>query len=143
MICSIDERWPGKECYVQHECYYSIKPIIQMLPSIPWLYDKDYKKFCCPISFFFLPKIRCVFPPSSSNCLFHVQEVHSSFPFMCVPKVFQNLSGKRVLTMEWIVGESPTDLLNVSSGSSTDDSSTHTERQRLDSKRRLLDLVCT
>ncbi|KAL6128375.1 hypothetical protein ACLB2K_071730 [Fragaria x ananassa] len=69
------------------------------------------------------------------------REVHSSFPFMCVPKVFQNLSGKRVLTMEWIVGESPTDLLNVSSGSSTDDSSTHTERQRLDSKRRLLDLV--
>ncbi|XP_061996446.1 uncharacterized protein LOC133714364 [Rosa rugosa] len=68
-------------------------------------------------------------------------EVYSSYPFMRVPKVFQSLSGKRVLTMEWIVGESPTDLLSVSSGSSTDDSSTYTERQRLDSKRRLLDLV--
>ena len=78
----------------------------------------------------------------SGNCLFHVQEVHSSYPFMRVPKVFQSLSGKRVLTMEWIVGESPTDLVSVSSGSSTDDSSTYTERQRLDSKRRLLDLVC-
>lgn len=61
---------------------------------------------------------------------------------MRVPKVFHNLSGKRVLTMEWIVGESPTDLLSVSSGSSADDTSTYTERQRLEAKRRLLDLVC-
>ncbi|PQP92102.1 Aminoglycoside phosphotransferase [Prunus yedoensis var. nudiflora] len=68
-------------------------------------------------------------------------EAHSSFPFMFVPKIFQQLSRKRVLTMEWIVGESPTDLLSVSAGSSIDNGSTYSERQRLDAKRRLLDLV--
>ncbi|BBH09684.1 Protein kinase superfamily protein [Prunus dulcis] len=68
-------------------------------------------------------------------------EAHSSFPFMFVPKIFQQLSRKRVLTMEWIVGESPTDLLTVSAGSSIDNGSTYSERQRLDAKRRLLDLV--
>ncbi|XP_021832770.1 uncharacterized protein LOC110772624 [Prunus avium] len=68
-------------------------------------------------------------------------EAHSSFPFMFVPKGFQQLSRKRVLTMEWIVGESPTDLLSVSAGSSIDNGSEYSERQRLDAKRRLLDLV--
>lgn len=99
--------------------------------------DKAIKFLIVQIVF----KIRCLF--SSSDCLLCVQEVHSSFPFMRVPKVFHNLSGKRVLTMEWIVGESPTDLLSVSSGSSADDTSTYTERQRLEAKRHLLDLVCT
>lgn len=40
--------------------------------------------------------------------------------------------------MEWMVGESPTDLLSISTG----DSSTYSERQKLEAKRRLLDLVC-
>ncbi|KAB2598081.1 aarF domain-containing protein kinase [Pyrus ussuriensis x Pyrus communis] len=70
------------------------------------------------------------------------QEAHSSFPFMLVPKVYQHLSRKRVLTMEWIVGESPTDLLSVSAaGSPVESGSTYSERQILDAKRRLLDLV--
>ncbi|TQD97343.1 hypothetical protein C1H46_017045 [Malus baccata] len=70
------------------------------------------------------------------------QEAHSSFPFMLVPKVYQHLSQKRVLTMEWIVGESPTDLLSLSAaGSPVDSGSTYSERQILDAKRRLLDLV--
>ncbi|KAL2526449.1 Protein kinase superfamily protein [Abeliophyllum distichum] len=53
-------------------------------------------------------------------------EVHSRFPFIHVPKVFQHLSKKRVLTMEWMVGESPSDLLLKSSE---------------ESKAKLLDLV--
>lgn len=62
---------------------------------------------------------------------------------MLVPKVYQHLSQKRVLTMEWIVGESPTDLLSVSAaGSPVESGSTYSERQILDAKRRLLDLVC-
>ncbi|GAY49580.1 hypothetical protein CUMW_120180 [Citrus unshiu] len=69
------------------------------------------------------------------------QESHSPFPFIHVPKVFRYLSRKRVLTMEWMVGESPTDLISLSTGSSVDGSSTHLDRQKLDAKWRLLDLV--
>ncbi|KAL9419021.1 hypothetical protein AB3S75_036888 [Citrus x aurantiifolia] len=69
------------------------------------------------------------------------QESHSPFPFIHVPKVFRHLSRKRVLTMEWMVGESPTDLISLSTGSSVDGSSTHSDRQKLDAKWRLLDLV--
>lgn len=61
---------------------------------------------------------------------------------MRVPKVLQHLSQKRVLTMEWMVGESPTDLLSMSTGSSVDNDSAYAERQKFDAKRRLLDLVC-
>ncbi|KAL2324793.1 hypothetical protein Fmac_023851 [Flemingia macrophylla] len=68
-------------------------------------------------------------------------EVHSSFTFMHVPKVFPHLTRKRVLTMEWMVGESPTDLLSVSAGNSAGNVSEYSERQKLDAKRRLLDLV--
>lgn len=55
---------------------------------------------------------------------------------MYAPKIFPDLSRKRVLTMEWVVGESPTDLLSLST------SSAYSERQKLEAKRRLLDLVC-
>lgn len=65
------------------------------------------------------------------------REVHSSFSFMRVPKIFLHLSRKRVLTMEWMVGESPTDLISVSTGNSTE----YSDRQKVDAKRRLLDLV--
>ncbi|XP_038893449.1 uncharacterized protein sll0005 [Benincasa hispida] len=65
-------------------------------------------------------------------------ETHSRFPFMHVPKVFRHLSRKRVLTMEWISGDSPTDLLTISTGKP---SSPYSERQKVDAKRRLLDLV--
>jgi aarF domain-containing kinase len=70
-----------------------------------------------------------------------MQEVHSSFPFMRVPKIFLHLSRKRVLTMEWMVGESPTDLLSASTGNSTGEVSGYSDRQNVDAKRRLLDLV--
>ncbi|KAJ1406418.1 UbiB domain, partial [Sesbania bispinosa] len=69
------------------------------------------------------------------------REVHSSFAFMCVPKVFPHLSRKRVLTMEWMVGESPTDLLSLSTGNPVGNVSEYSERQKVDAKRRLLDLV--
>lgn len=71
-----------------------------------------------------------------------MQEVHSSFTFMYVPKVFPHLTRKRVLTMEWMVGESPTDLLSVTAGNTVGNVSEYSERQKLDAKRRLLDLVC-
>ncbi|KAG6760349.1 hypothetical protein POTOM_036862 [Populus tomentosa] len=67
--------------------------------------------------------------------LFSLQDAHSSFSFMYAPKIFPDLSRKRVLTLEWVVGESPTDLLSLST------SSTYSERQKLEAKRRLLDLV--
>lgn len=71
-----------------------------------------------------------------------MQEVHSSFSFMCVPKIFLHLSRKRVLTMEWMVGESPTDLVSISTENSTGKVSEYSERQKVDAKRHLLDLVC-
>ncbi|WMV25610.1 hypothetical protein MTR67_018995 [Solanum verrucosum] len=69
------------------------------------------------------------------------QEVHSTYSFIRVPNVYQRLSGKRVLTMEWLVGESPTDLLMMSSEDSVVDQSTHGEGCQSEAKRRLLDLV--
>ncbi|KAK7279667.1 hypothetical protein RJT34_24723 [Clitoria ternatea] len=68
-------------------------------------------------------------------------EIHSSFTFMHVPKVFPHLCRKRVLTMEWMVGESPTDLLSISTENSVRNVSEYSERQKADAKRRLLDLV--
>ncbi|KAF3433920.1 hypothetical protein FNV43_RR25023 [Rhamnella rubrinervis] len=68
-------------------------------------------------------------------------EAHSSFTFMSAPKIFQHLSRKRVLTMEWIVGESATDLVSLSTPSSVDHGSAYSERKSFDAKRRLLDLV--
>ncbi|CAK7325487.1 unnamed protein product [Dovyalis caffra] len=62
-------------------------------------------------------------------------DAHSSFSFMYAPKVFPHLSRKRVLTMDWVVGESPTDLLSLST------TSAYSDRQKLEAKRRLLDLV--
>ncbi|KAG2723530.1 hypothetical protein I3760_02G173900 [Carya illinoinensis] len=69
------------------------------------------------------------------------QEAHLPFPFIRVPKMFRHLTRKRVLTMEWIVGESPTDLLSVSTGNPVDLGSPYLERQKLEAKKRLLDLV--
>ncbi|KAF8395210.1 hypothetical protein HHK36_019153 [Tetracentron sinense] len=68
-------------------------------------------------------------------------EAHSSFPFIYVPKVLRNLSRKRVLTMDWVVGENPNDLLLISSGGSIDRGYGYSERQKVDAKIRLLDLV--
>ncbi|KFK36812.1 hypothetical protein AALP_AA4G174700 [Arabis alpina] len=68
------------------------------------------------------------------------REAHSQFSYIRVPKVYQHLTRKRVLTMEWMVGESPTDLLSVSSGDSDHDFQSH-ERQKLEARRSLLDLV--
>lgn len=44
--------------------------------------------------------------------------------------------------MEWMVGESPSDLIYMSSKSSVDSGSNFLERQQSDARRRLLDLVC-
>lgn len=43
--------------------------------------------------------------------------------------------------MEWMVGESPTDLLEVSTSNATVGGYVYSEKQIFDAKRRLLDLV--
>ncbi|OIW12615.1 hypothetical protein TanjilG_04779 [Lupinus angustifolius] len=68
-------------------------------------------------------------------------EVHSPFAFIRVPKVYTHLSRKRVLTMEWMVGESPTDLLSLSTGNSIGNVSEYSEKQKVAAKTRLLHLV--
>lgn len=93
--------------------------------------------FKCPVNF--LDKILVWL---TNYLLLSIQEAHLPFPFIRVPKVFRHLTRKRVLTMEWIIGESPTDLLSVSTGNFIDHGSHYTERQQFDAKRRLLDLVC-
>ncbi|XP_019427496.1 PREDICTED: uncharacterized protein LOC109335776 isoform X1 [Lupinus angustifolius] len=69
------------------------------------------------------------------------QEVHSPFSFIRVPKIYPELSRKRVLTMEWMIGESPTDLLSLSTGNSIGNVSEYSEKQKVDAKKRLLDMV--
>ncbi|XP_070031194.1 uncharacterized protein [Nicotiana tomentosiformis] len=69
------------------------------------------------------------------------KEVHSRYSFIRVPNVYQGLSGKRVLTMEWLVGESPTDLMMISTEDSVVHQSTQGEGRQSEAKRRLLDLV--
>ncbi|KAA3481672.1 putative aarF domain-containing protein kinase chloroplastic isoform X1 [Gossypium australe] len=78
---------------------------------------------------------------SSINLMCLSQDAHSHFSFMQIPKVFQHLTRKRVLTMEWMVGESSTDLLSITTSSSIKHGSKYLERQKVDAKRRLLDLV--
>ncbi|XP_024003876.1 uncharacterized protein LOC18027260 isoform X2 [Eutrema salsugineum] len=68
------------------------------------------------------------------------REAHSRFSYIRVPKVYQHLTRKRVLTMEWMVGESPNDLLSISTGYSDNDFQSH-EREKIEARRRLLDLV--
>ncbi|CAI0411753.1 unnamed protein product, partial [Linum tenue] len=65
-------------------------------------------------------------------------EAHSSFTFIHIPKVYRDLSRKRVLTMEWVVGESPTDLLSVATSNANHEVS---ETERIEANRKLLDLV--
>nr|DAD26155.1 TPA_asm: hypothetical protein HUJ06_027623 [Nelumbo nucifera] len=69
------------------------------------------------------------------------KEAHSSFPFMFVPKVYNHLTRKRVLTMQWVVGENPNSLLSLSAKISTDDGPGYLDRQKIESRKRLLDLV--
>ncbi|KAF5790194.1 putative ABC-type Cd(2+) transporter [Helianthus annuus] len=68
-------------------------------------------------------------------------EAHSAFPFIRVPKVFQHLTQKRVLTMEWMSGENPKELLAICSSNNLEQESRYSEKQRIDAKRHLLDMV--
>eukprot|EP00268_Persea_americana_P016383 TRINITY_DN1776_c0_g1_i3.p1 TRINITY_DN1776_c0_g1~~TRINITY_DN1776_c0_g1_i3.p1 ORF type:complete len:654 (-),score=136.99 TRINITY_DN1776_c0_g1_i3:431-2392(-) len=67
-------------------------------------------------------------------------EAHRQFPFIYVPKVFRHLSSRRILTMEWVDGENPKDLLFLSQGSGHT-SVGFSERQQLEAKKHLLDMV--
>ncbi|KAG9445552.1 hypothetical protein H6P81_011680 [Aristolochia fimbriata] len=64
---------------------------------------------------------------------------HARFPFIYVPKVFGHLSRKRVLTMEWLNGENPNDLVLLSRGSGQ--WAECSESQQQEAKRKLLDMV--
>ncbi|XP_020112748.1 uncharacterized protein LOC109727189 isoform X3 [Ananas comosus] len=67
-------------------------------------------------------------------------ETHSRYSFMLVPKVFRQFTRKRVLTMEWVIGRSPSELLLLSRG--LDDRPTqYSERRKLEANACLLDLV--
>ncbi|CAN6252893.1 unnamed protein product [Urochloa humidicola] len=67
-------------------------------------------------------------------------EVHSRYPFMLVPRVLKPLTRKRVLTMEWVAGENPKELLSLSQGVSGKVTGA-SEKQKLEAKSHLLDLV--
>lgn len=69
------------------------------------------------------------------------KDAHSPFPFMSVPKVLPHLTQKRVLTMEWMVGESPSDLINLSSKNPAPKGEMYLDSEQSDARRRLLDLV--
>ncbi|KAL1828065.1 hypothetical protein ACET3Z_006477 [Daucus carota] len=68
-------------------------------------------------------------------------DAHSSFPFMSVPKVLRHLTQKRVLTMEWMVGESPSDLIYLSSKTPAPKEANYLVKEQSDARQRLLDLV--
>ncbi|KAJ1692428.1 hypothetical protein LUZ63_009126 [Rhynchospora breviuscula] len=75
-------------------------------------------------------------------------EAHSQYSFMVVPKVFKELTTKRVLTMEWLVGENPTKLLSVTKALPTKSTSSMItnadylgEKLQVEAKDHLLDLV--
>jgi predicted unusual protein kinase regulating ubiquinone biosynthesis (AarF/ABC1/UbiB family) len=61
---------------------------------------------------------------------------------MLVPKVLKQFTRKRVLTMEWVDGENPKDLLSLSKGVSEKNTQA-SDKQKLEAKSRLLDLVFT
>ncbi|XP_052144194.1 uncharacterized protein LOC127763508 isoform X1 [Oryza glaberrima] len=67
-------------------------------------------------------------------------EYHSRYSFMLVPKVLKQLTRRRVLTMEWVSGENPTDLLSLSKGISSEIAES-SEKQKIEATARLLDLV--
>ncbi|GLJ52423.1 hypothetical protein SUGI_1115160 [Cryptomeria japonica] len=68
------------------------------------------------------------------------QELHAKLPFVSVPKAFHHLTRKRVLTMEWMTGDNPKELLYISTGSSPS-GCIYSEQQRLEARNRLLSLV--
>lgn len=71
-----------------------------------------------------------------------MQEAHSKYSFMAVPKVFYELTTKRVLTMEWMVGENPTELISITKELPANSTNRYLdERKQLEAQSRLLDLV--
>eukprot|EP00252_Welwitschia_mirabilis_P018060 TRINITY_DN40238_c0_g1_i1.p1 TRINITY_DN40238_c0_g1~~TRINITY_DN40238_c0_g1_i1.p1 ORF type:complete len:798 (-),score=152.21 TRINITY_DN40238_c0_g1_i1:155-2548(-) len=68
------------------------------------------------------------------------KEAHSNLPFMMAPKPFIHLTRKRVLTMEWIDGYKPKDLLSMSSTYNSRGDK-YSEEQCMEARIRLLSLV--
>jgi aarF domain-containing kinase len=71
-----------------------------------------------------------------------MQDAHAQYSFMVVPRVFKELTAKRVLTMEWMVGENPTKLLSITKELPSNNTSHYIdERKQLEARAHLLDLV--
>jgi ABC1 atypical kinase-like domain len=71
-----------------------------------------------------------------------MQDAHAQYSFMVVPRVFKELTAKRVLTMEWMVGENPTKLLSITKELPSNNTSHYIdERKQLEARVHLLDLV--
>ncbi|KAK1289661.1 putative aarF domain-containing protein kinase [Acorus calamus] len=68
------------------------------------------------------------------------QVAHARFSFISVPKVYRHLSKKRVLTMEWMAGENPSELLFMSQDPGHQVVG-NLPRQKLEAQKRLLDLI--
>eukprot|EP01018_Ginkgo_biloba_P031005 Gb_34764 [translate_table: standard] len=68
------------------------------------------------------------------------QASHSNLTFISVPKAFSHLTRKRVLTMEWMVGDKPKELLFISRGLNPG-GRIYSNQQRLEARSRLLSLV--
>lgn len=68
------------------------------------------------------------------------KEAHSKLTFVEVPETLRNLSTRRVLTMKWVEGERPVDMLLVADMPNPDGNAVLRERQ-LKAKQRLFSLV--
>lgn len=68
------------------------------------------------------------------------QEAHSNLTFLRVPNIVTSLSTRRVLTMEWIDGDRPAQLLLVARGISSD-GNVYLREEQTKAKRRLFSLV--
>lgn len=64
----------------------------------------------------------------------------SNLPYVSVPKAFMHLTGRKVLTMEWITGDKPKELLFISKGLNPG-GHIYSDQQRLEARNRLLSLV--
>ncbi|CAN6479319.1 unnamed protein product [Victoria cruziana] len=65
-------------------------------------------------------------------------EAHAQYSFVSIPKVYRHLSRKRVLTMQWMDGKKPNELLSLSRCLSNHG---HLEKQHLEARKDLLDMV--
>lgn len=126
-------------CYGTEHSHSCI--ILKLMKPNLWHSGQDTrgKRVLSALSF---PWLNDMFQTNCFSVPCPLQQAHAPFPFIRAPKVYQHLSRKRVLTMEWMAGESPRDLIDMSTTVSVSDGSDYSKRKQSDARRRLLDLVC-